>query len=439
MTTLLDLSDSKICLWHNDLAVLSPGYVSFNGAGYSFGLTAQETSRRTPKAVNTRFWSQLSTQPLAPPLGPARHTADLVHQHLEALHASAQAPATCLVAVPATMSREQLSLLLGIVQHLPFEIEGLIHRTALLASMSGLSRGQHVELQLHQTVVTAFEEHSGTAYARETQTLPGQGLLALQDALATRISDIFVHQTRFDPLRSADNEQALYDALPALLAALKASGESRLTLSGYDARITAEDLTRVGVQFSQQLEALLSAHDTVLLEDPLTLLPGLSLGARSRPIDSGCLINAALIHSDYLRQTPTALTLCCEVPCTRVEEHEVSQQRTTLTEPQANTSVANRSADDLTTSNRSPNNQAPPSHYPTHLLLGHTAIPISAAAGLPAGVTLTREGSMVSITGDIPVDLCVNDQPAKPGQVLSAGDVLSDALGLCATLIYVEP
>lgn len=431
MTTLLDLTDSKICLWHKDACVLSPGYVRFDGDNYDFGIAAQRTSRRTPKAVNTRFWSQLSTQPLAPPLGPARHTADLVHQHLETLYAGAHQPTACVVAVPGTMTREQLSLLLGIVQHLPFAIDGLVHRTALLASASGLRSGQHVALQLHQTVVTAFEEQAGTLRVLETQTLPGQGLLTLQDALATRISDIFVHQTRFDPLRSADTEQALYDALPALLADLKETGESRLSLSGYDARITADDLAPVGARYSHQLSVLLTPSDTILVEDPLPLLPGFSLGVSAQPIDSASLHPAATVHADRLKQAPGELSLCRQLPYTAISEQAQFVPQESQVEPAPNPTAPATS--------RLHKEQSPSLNTPTHILQGAVATPLGTSHALPSGAMIRREGDTFLLTGDLPADLHINHLPAQPGQTLLAGDVLSDALGHRATLISVEP
>lgn len=431
MSTLLDLTDGKVCLWHDGACLLSPGYVCFDGDNYTFGLAAQGTSRRTPKAVNTRFWSQLSTQPLAPPLGTARHTADLVHQHLEVLYTGANKPETCLVAVPGTMTREQLSLLLGIAQHLPFAIDGLVHRTALLASASGLRSGQHVELQLHQTVVTAFEEQAGALCVLDTQTLPGQGLLALQDALATRISDIFVHQTRFDPLRSADTEQALYDALPSLLANLKGAGESRLSLSGYDARITAEDLTAVGERYSNQLSVLLTPNDTALLEDPLTLLPGLSLGVSAQPIDSASLHAVATAHADLIKQTPEALSLCRQLPFVASSKQGQHASQAPQVKPAPNSATP--------TTGGSPKEQSPSGNAPTHILQGAVATPLAATHVLPSGAMIRQEGDAFLLVGDLPADLHLNQRPAQQGQTLLAGDVLSDALGHRATLICVEP
>jgi hypothetical protein len=69
MTALLDLHDSSLRLWHEDTFLESPGYAWHDGNHFRFGLPAMHTQRRTPRDVNTRYWSQLSTQPLSPPPG----------------------------------------------------------------------------------------------------------------------------------------------------------------------------------------------------------------------------------------------------------------------------------------------------------------------------------------------------------------------------------
>ena len=112
----LDINDCNLRLWHGDRKVQSPGYALLEGRDYRFGQEARGAARLQPRKVNTRYWWQLSTEALQPALGPARHTADLVHAHLLELHRQAGEPAQLQLAVSAGMSREQLSLLLGIAQ-----------------------------------------------------------------------------------------------------------------------------------------------------------------------------------------------------------------------------------------------------------------------------------------------------------------------------------
>ena len=294
MTAVLDLHDTALKIWRGDTDIESPGYAWFDGKQLRFGIAALRTQRRTPREVNTRFWSQLGTAPLAPPLGKARHTADLAHDHLQTLYEAANRPDNVLLAVPGSFTREQLSLLLGIVEHLPFSIDGLIHRSALLASASGMGQGLHVELQLHQTLVTQFQVADGHVEAANSQALPGEGLLALQDRLANSIASAFVDQTRFDPLRSADGEQTLYDQLPVFLATLKARGEAHMSINGYDVRVTQEDLANVGAAYATALQPLLNADSPILLESPLDQLPGLVLSRPATDIDNDTIVTTTL-------------------------------------------------------------------------------------------------------------------------------------------------
>jgi hypothetical protein len=134
---LLDINDSNLQLWHGDTHLQSPGYAMLEGGSYQFGQAAREAARLRPREVNTRYWWQLSTEALQPAMGPARHTADLVHAHLQALHREGGQPGEVLLAVSGSMQRDQLSLLLGIVQQCPFDAVGLVNRSVALGSLYG--------------------------------------------------------------------------------------------------------------------------------------------------------------------------------------------------------------------------------------------------------------------------------------------------------------
>ena len=418
MSAILDLNDIALRLWHEGDSLHSPGYAWFDGKEYRFGMHAAATHRRTPRAVNTRYWSQLGTQPLPSGLGPARHCADLAHSHLQSLHSAAGAPEKILIAAPGSMNREQLSLLLGIVQHLPFEIAGLVHRTGVLGAASGLERGLHVELQLHQIVVTPFESEDGHIVAGPSQSIPGAGLLALQDRLATAISSVFVGQTRFDPLRSADAEQRLYDAMPKILADLKRSGEARVSIDGYEARMTQDDLIDIGRRLAEQLGPLLKSNWPVLIEYPLSELPGLVLDSAVHAIATDALAGLITEHLPALEQSPETLVLRRRVP--------KSQQA-----PHAHLLGTLESSQEVTAQ------LAQPAPRPTHLLQGHTATALGHETSVDGAAVLRFDGDTLTLSGTVAPDLLVNGKPATPGQILAPGDELSDALGFQAQLIVV--
>ena len=131
---LLDLNDSNLQLWRAGEAVQSPGYALLDGKQYTFGSAARSAARLRPRDINTRYWWQLNTEGLQPALGPARHTADLVHAHLLDIHKQAGQPEEMILAASGSMQRDQLALLLGIVVQCPFNAVGLVNRSVALAS-----------------------------------------------------------------------------------------------------------------------------------------------------------------------------------------------------------------------------------------------------------------------------------------------------------------
>lgn len=414
MIGILDLNDVALRLWHGDTCVHSPGYAWFDGASYHYGIVASKTSRQTPRAVNTRFWSQLNTQPLSPAVGPARHAADLVHGHLETLYRETDEPQQLFLAAPGNMSRDQLSMLLGIIQALPFGIAGIVHRTGILGAATGMDQGIHIEVQLHQAVVTPFSNSHDHIEALGSQTLPGQGLLALQDQLATVISSLFVSQTRFDPLRSAEAEQVLYDRLETVLQAVQERGETTLDIDGYHARISRSDLTPIGQKLGNNLAPLFEKSWPLLLESPLNLLPGLDFDRNVSTVSSPSIATLVSEHQSALEQPPDALMLNRKVPKTR--------------HGSATPDPASVSGIQL----------AEPAPRPTHLLEGNTARALGNRTQIDGGVELHFEGDSLALAGAVPPDFMVNGSVAGPGQLLAPGDELSDSLGFRARLIIVE-
>ena len=132
---LLDCNDAALRLWQDGEGIWSPGITWFAGGQYQFGEPAWQRARLSPREINNRFWHRLSTQPLSPALGRARHTDDLVHAHLQTL--LGDVPGDVRLAIPGTMEPAQLSLLLGILQTLPVTARSVIHRSALIGSAVG--------------------------------------------------------------------------------------------------------------------------------------------------------------------------------------------------------------------------------------------------------------------------------------------------------------
>ena len=274
---LLDCNDAALRLWQEGEAQWSPGLAWFSEGRYQFGEIAWQQARRAPREVNTRYWHRLSTQPLSPALGPARHTADLAHAHLDTLFPDTAINEPVALAIPGAMDTGQLSLLLGILQTLPVEISWVIHRSALVGAYLGQPCA-HIEVQLHQASITVIDIDNGEAHVGDTGLLPGCGLLGLLDEIAEAIGQQFVAQTRFDPQRRADTEQALYEQIPELLKRLSTQSEVSCTVDDHTARINADTLRPVGEALSRELrQALPDSIGHIALDTLLSDLPGLSL------------------------------------------------------------------------------------------------------------------------------------------------------------------
>jgi len=418
MAVVIDLNDVALGLWQDSTPTFSPGYAHFSGTGYQYGAPARATSRRTPREVNTRYWSQLSTESLTPALGPARHSADLAHGHLQTLLNNAGQPDNALLLVPGHWSREQLSLLLGLTDALNLAADALVHRSAAAGATAGCDRGTHVELQLHQTLITPWHQEGGMAYALQAQQLPGMGLLALQDKLATAIARLFVQQSRFDPLRSADAEQALYNGMAEALTELQSQTETQLKINGYQARVTREDLQPIGREFRERLQGL-QGPGPLIIEYPLNLLPGLDHDGSVIALDRSAMVALLQRQWQTLKQPREQLAL------TRA----VAANDTTDSQP---TSVTDTAAQSHTEEHPK---SAP---APTHLLIGNQASPIGrlGSAVFSAWSVSQQQGQWW--VEQAPTDGRVNERTVTAGAPLQVGDTLIDSNGTQALLIYVE-
>ncbi|HEY6131325.1 MAG TPA: hypothetical protein VIV27_04865 [Halioglobus sp.] len=414
---LLDLNDANLQLWHGDTRVQSPGYVLLQGQQYRFGAAARAAARLQPREINTRYWWQLSTEVLQPALGPARHTGDLVHAHLRQLHQEANNPDEILLAVSGSMQREQLALLLGIVQQCPFDAVGLVNRSVALGSLYNLSeRLFHLEIQLHQAVVSELAVRDNTVELQRTTPLPGCGLLQLQERLVEIIAAEFVRQTRFDPRRKAATEQQLYDALPTALRTLQTRVETNVDVNGYQARISAHQLQGGGQRLfdsARECMGLLHPDDHVLVDPLAALLPGLgSAFTRLEIVGAEDVRRALQLHQELLIQRAQALTFVTVLPC---PEQKIVPRAESVGASLAATPVVTR---------------------PTHLLYRHVARPLAVSGtALEGGGELywSQQGWQLRGTGSA----MVNGTAYLPGHVLATGDAITIGGGQTGVLIEV--
>ena len=423
---LLDINDCGLQLWHGDTHLQSPGYALLHGQQYRFGAPARAAARLQPRDINTRYWWQLSTEALQPSLGPARHTGDLVHAHLQDLHREAGQPGEMVLAVSGSMQREQLALLLGIVQQCPFDAVGLVNRSVALGSLYGCGgRLFHLEVQLHQAVIAELTESAGTIELQRTVPLPGCGLLQVQERLVEIIASAFIRQTRFDPRRKAATEQQLYDALPNALRALGQANETNLDINGYQVRINRNELMGAGQRlFDSAPEAMgvLRPDDRIIVDPVAGLLPGLDgVLPQLEVLEADSVRRALQQHEEQLVQRGQALSFVTALPC--LEEKIIPQVQA----PVAPAAAALQEQPEIT-----------PTVAPTHLLQDSVARPLVATGtALGAGWELYLEGAEWRLRGAGDTAQ-VNDAEYRPGQALARGDHIAVGAGPEGLLIEVK-
>lgn len=219
----IELNDAAVTLARDGvLRAQSPGYALVEQNTLLVGEEAFQQARLKPRLVSTRFWDRLSNDPVFPAHSDAVSFADLARAHLSQIWAHAGHGVDSLIlVVPGSFERQQLGLLLGIAEQLSLPVRGMVD-SALVACMPQVEQDLivHVDVHLHRTVVTGVEVN-GAARLIFHHSLEGHGLIQLYDSWIRLIAELFVQETRFDPLHRAESEQAIYDRLPRWLSAFE--------------------------------------------------------------------------------------------------------------------------------------------------------------------------------------------------------------------------
>ena len=111
----LEINDTGLLLSDGARVIAeSPGFAALEGKALHVGAAARARSRLDPRRAFSRFWYQLEAT-LPAPAGAARSHADLAFAHLQSLREIA-GDAPLILAAPGTLSREQLAILLGLIE-----------------------------------------------------------------------------------------------------------------------------------------------------------------------------------------------------------------------------------------------------------------------------------------------------------------------------------
>ncbi|MGQ9425486.1 hypothetical protein ACXYTJ_07450 [Gilvimarinus sp. F26214L] len=363
----------------------SPGMAVINRKGLLLGDAAMRQSRLQPLQTNSLFWHRLSAEPLPIQSNQHRHHADLAFSHLLALHQDIPECQEVVFALPGSFSRTQMSLLLGIAGQCPFKAVGLID-SAVAASALHATAGRvlHVDLQLHQCVFTLLQR-DGDLRRQQVEVLPNAGLLSLRERWAKVVADQFIDQSRFDPLHSAETEQALYDQLPTWMRHYGKSGEQFLEVGGKNIKLARETFIRAVEplyrQIAERAGDLHGSGTQVLLSDRLDALPGLTdifrqtLNSPAEALPGTAVFAGIEENQELIRGEPGQLSFVQALPA-----------RAKASAP-------------------APAENSAPERHATHLLLGDRAYPVDEE---PLYLDLRRQ--VVSSHGDIQAQFSLRRQ-----------------------------
>jgi hypothetical protein len=368
----------------------SPGYAFLDGGTVYTGHQAADRARLKPRFVHRHFWQELDSRPLPRPFPRELSAADLAHAHLggywRALDAGAE---SVLLTVPGTFSEAQLGLVLGIARACEIPVDGMVDAALAAASGFAAARVLHLDLQLHRLVATEVRRHRDDVVRRRLEVAEEAGLAALQDALGRRVAELFVHETRFDPLHSAASEQELYRRLPELLEALRRDDRVEVSMEAgprtHAIEVDRESIaTAIAPIYDRVVDVVRSfarAGDrpTLLVTHRLARLPGFAAQLDAAcdldraDLPEGASGSAALRARDaILAPGEEALPFVVRLPVAR----------------NAVRVEARRSAEHLQFSPPAPQGArqgSPPSgRVPTHLVKGGLAYPISGEPFLAA-------------------------------------------------------
>lgn len=337
-----------------------PGVAVLEETATLTGHEAAPRIRLKPLLSQTNFWRTLSTEPLSRPSRLIHTTADLAFAQIDTLLAPYKSEAeSVLLAIPAGYSREQLGLLLGVINETGVTVAGVVDAALAACSLEAApARVLHLDLELHQALLTVLDyvgsaqggsDRSGLKRSRY-EIAPRRGILALQQAWMQMIAENFVRNTRFDPLHDAGSEQRLLDQLPDWLAQLSESEPLTLAMQfgEHKLEIELERAQFIAAAEPHYAELLKLVQDARVAGLPIELrvsqrvaaMPGLVERLSSlrdcvlRVLPKGAAALGALAHQSAIVRPADSLALVYQLPVPRAENSSAPDTDQDSTPPQ---------------------------------------------------------------------------------------------------------
>ena len=262
-----------------------PGFALLEDDGLVTGQEAWNSASLKPRRIQHGYWANLSTEPLADARFRHLSSADLVSKQLETMWGRVASPGDRLaLAVPGYMGNASLGLLLGIAMELEIPVVGMVDAAVAATRREYVNAVPvHVDLSLHCAMLTRLSQDGQAQYERSA-VVDEAGMLDLYDIWLRTIAETFVQQSRFDPLHTAETEQALQDNMPGWLAAASSRDAVSMEIEyrGITHKAEIESIefvssaTAVYQAIVSNLRALFRAGDTPALQlsDRAARMPG---------------------------------------------------------------------------------------------------------------------------------------------------------------------
>jgi hypothetical protein len=422
-TTIIELNDSEIRT-AQDTEIISrhPGYAVLLPDRIETGIAAWKIARSNPRQTTNRYWSQLNQDTLNVPSRLARHNADIAYTQLMTIHEHAGKPDEVIFTVPGSYNREELSLLLGIVEACPFTAIGLVD-SAVAGAAAMADRGQynHLDIYLHYALITSLDV-TDQVLRKAVKTIDNVGISDIYDTCAETIADLYIDQTRFDPLHHAETEQTLYSYIPQLLADFKTAEEATLEIpfdgKHYQVKIPAELILDKLNRHYEKIYREIAGPNYCLVSDRLNILPGFSDKLNSIvTLDEYSVFKGCQNNLDKIRSSGPALSFITLLPAAKTTQKPTNRTKTET---------------------KAPDDKPLHKSVPTHVLMGNQAYPLgrqSLYIGTNNAVekkkadtshcSITPRNGTVSVHPESDLNVYVNGHKISSTKPVNSGDTIS--------------
>jgi len=318
---IIEINDSEIRVAKDAKIILrSPGIAVVNNNDIHVGESASKMAYLNPRETYNRYWNKLNQDALHTPTKYYQHYADLAYAHLMTIYEQAGNPEELIFVVPGSYSSKQLSMLLGIAQACPFTAVGLIDSAVAGSAAVVTSAGeyQHIDMHLHQIVITRLDVGNRVSQIA-VETIDEAGLHKIYTIMAGLVSDLFIQQSRFDPQRHAETEQALYDQLPACLKALRDEKVIMLEIqyrnTTHQAKLSRDILLQRLQPVYEKLTGKISRSIPCVIGDRLASLPGITDSISPvHVIKPEAVFESCQTNEAYIRSTGPELSFITSLP-----------------------------------------------------------------------------------------------------------------------------